>query len=124
MQLSLIRIQIMQEQTVDNKEQRILFCQDFCIKNGGFFLLGHLKERVYSDPVPKTTDQLKNNIRREVKKIKKDTIRAAMDNMLPRIQNVISRKGAWFEKSLRYQLIFYHCFKIGLYLLQFGLQHQ
>jgi hypothetical protein len=45
---------------------------------------------------------LKNNIRREVTKIKIDTIRAAMDNMLPRIQNVISRKGAWFEKLLKY----------------------
>jgi hypothetical protein len=29
-----------------------------------FFLWGYLKERVYSDPIPKTTDQLKNNIRR------------------------------------------------------------
>jgi hypothetical protein len=67
-----------------------------------FFLLRYLKERVYSDPVPKTTDQLKNNIRREVKKIEMDTIRAAIDNMLPRIQNMISRKGAWFEKFLKY----------------------
>jgi hypothetical protein len=46
---------------------------------------------------------LKSNIRREVKKIKMGTIRAAMDYMLPRIQNVISRKGDWFEKLLKYQ---------------------
>jgi hypothetical protein len=44
---------------------------------------------------------LKNNIRREVKKIKIDTIRTAMDNMLATIQNVISIKGAWFEKFLK-----------------------
>jgi hypothetical protein len=34
------------------------------------FPLMEIVERVYSDHVPKTTDQLKNNIRREVKKIK------------------------------------------------------
>jgi hypothetical protein len=45
---------------------------------------------------------LKNNIWREVKKIKMDAIRPAMDNVLPRIQNVISRKGVWFEKLLKY----------------------
>ena len=110
----------MQEQTVDNKEQRTDFAATFASKMEGdrgffknliasddlsladVFLWGYLKERVYSDPVPKTTDQLKNNTRREVKKIKIDTIRAAIDNMLPRIQNVISRKGAWFEKLLKY----------------------
>ena len=67
-----------------------------------FFLWGYLKDRVYSDPIPRTTDQLKENIKREVKKLKLEMVKAAMDNMLPRVQNLLSRKGAWFEKLLKY----------------------
>ena len=67
-----------------------------------FFLWGFLKERVYLDPVPKTIEQLKNNIRREAKKLKIDMVkRAAIDNMIPRVQNLLCRKGAWFEKLLK-----------------------
>jgi hypothetical protein len=69
---------MMQEQTVDNKEQRTDFIKTFASKMEGdrdffkniiasddlnpadfFFLCGYLKERVYSDPVLKTTDKLK-----------------------------------------------------------------
>ena len=67
-----------------------------------FFLWGYLKDRVYSDPVPKTVEQLKNNIIREAKKLKLDMVKSAMDNMLPRVQNLLCRKGAWFEKLLKY----------------------
>ena len=63
-----------------------------------FFLWGYLKERVYLDPVPKTIEQLKNNIRREAKKLKIDIVKRAIDNMIPRVQNLLCRKGAWFEK--------------------------
>ena len=66
-----------------------------------FFLWGYLKERVYLDPVPKTIEQLKNNIRREAKKLKIDMVKRAIDNMLPRVQNLLCRKGAWFEKLLK-----------------------
>ena len=62
-----------------------------------FFLWGFLKERVYLDPVPKTIEQLKNNIRRESKKFKIDMVKRAIDNMIPRVQNLLCRKGAWFE---------------------------
>ena len=66
-----------------------------------FFLWAYLKERVYLDPVPKPIKQLKNNIRREAKKIKGDMVKHAIDNMLPRVQNLLCRKGAWFEKLLK-----------------------
>ena len=39
------------------------------LNSADLFLWGYLKERVYSDPVPKTIEQLKNNIRREAKKL-------------------------------------------------------
>jgi len=67
-----------------------------------FFLWGYLTDLVYSDPIPRTTDQLKENIKREVRKLKLEMVKAAMDNMLPRVQNLLSRKGAWFEKLLKY----------------------
>ena len=66
-----------------------------------FFLWGYLKERVYLDPVPKTIEQLKNNIRREAKKLKIDMVKRAIDNMIPRVQNLLCRKEAWFEKLLK-----------------------
>ena len=71
-----------------------------------FFLWGYLKERVYLDPVPKTIEQLKNNIRREAKKLKIDMVKRAIDNMIPRVQNLLCRKGAWFEKLLKYYIYF------------------
>ena len=67
-----------------------------------FFLWGYLKDRVYSDPIPRDIDQLKENIRKEARKINKDLVIRAIDNMLPRTQNLLSRKGAWFEKLLKY----------------------
>ena len=48
-------------------------------------------------------EELKNNIRREAKKLYLDMVRRAIDNMLPRVQNLLCRKGAWFEKFLKYQ---------------------
>ena len=73
-------------------------------------LLGFLEERVYSDPVPKTIEQLKNNIRREPKKLKIDMVKRAIDNMIPRVQNLLCRKGAWFEKLLKdYIYFFMYC---------------
>ena len=50
----------------------------------------------------KTIEQLKNNIRREAKKLKIDMVKRAIDNMLPRVQNLLCRKGAWLEKLLKY----------------------
>ena len=36
--------------------------------------------------------QLKNNIRREAKKLNVDKVKCAIDNMLPRFQNLLCRK--------------------------------
>lgn len=67
-----------------------------------FYLWGYLKSKVYSDPVPKTIEQLKENIIREVRKIKRSSIKAAIDNSLPRYQHVLSHKGQWVEQILNY----------------------
>ena len=66
-----------------------------------FFLWGFLKESVYLDLVQKTIEQLKNNIRREARKLKIDMVKRVIDDMLPRVQNLLCRKGAWFEKLLK-----------------------
>ncbi|KAI6647522.1 hypothetical protein LOD99_8788 [Oopsacas minuta] len=58
---------------------------------------GYLKSVVYRDPVPKTLEDLKNNIRREIKKINGETLAKVYDNMLVRLQRVLGRKGAWIE---------------------------
>ena len=65
-----------------------------------FFLWGYLKSVVYSNPVPKTVSELKSNIKRDVRKLNQETINSAIDNILPRIQHLISRKGQWFEQIL------------------------
>ena len=38
-----------------------------------FFLWGYLKDRIYSNPIPRTLDQLKDNIRREIRNIPQET---------------------------------------------------
>ena len=67
-----------------------------------YYLWGFLKSRVYSDPVPQTTEQLKQNIRREVRRIKQTTVSSAVDNLLVRIQNLVFQKGSWFEQIINY----------------------
>ena len=52
---------------------------------------------VYRDPVPKTREDLKNNIRREIRKINAETLGRVYDNVLVRLQRVLGRKGAWIE---------------------------
>ena len=67
-----------------------------------YYFWGFLKSRVYSDPVPQTTEQLKQNIRREVRRIKQTTVSSAVDNLLVRIQNLVFQKGSWFEQIINY----------------------
>ena len=62
-----------------------------------FYLWGYLKGRVYTNPVPKTIGDLKKNIRREVRKIKPDTLKKVSENVLTRLQKVLSTKGSWIE---------------------------
>jgi hypothetical protein len=44
-----------------------------------FFLCGYLKSKVYN-PLPKTLDELKENIEREIKKISKDILNSSFLN--------------------------------------------
>ena len=63
-----------------------------------FYLWGYLKSRVYANPVPHNTEQLKENIRREVRRIKQTTVVSAVENLLPHIQNLVFQEGSWFEQ--------------------------
>ena len=67
-----------------------------------YFLWGYLKSKVYCDPYPVTTEQLKKNITRECRKISKETVRAVINNFNSRIQFVLTKKGSWFEQILNY----------------------
>ena len=67
-----------------------------------FYLWGYLKSRVYNNPVPHNTEQLKENIRREVRRIKQTTVVSAVENLLARIQNLVFQEGPWFEQIVNY----------------------
>ena len=59
-----------------------------------FIIWGYLQDRIYSNPRPRTLDQLKDNIRREIRNIPQDTLPRVMENMAVRMQNVIGQRGA------------------------------
>jgi len=62
-----------------------------------FYLWGYLKARVYN-PLPKTLDELKSNIRREIKKITKDDLKRVFLNFENRCDLVIETKGRHIKK--------------------------
>ena len=61
-----------------------------------FFLWGHLKSRVYN-PLPKTLDELKVNLEREIKKISKTILKSTFSNFQNRCELVISAEGGHIE---------------------------
>jgi hypothetical protein len=61
-----------------------------------FFLWGYLKSAVYN-PMPKTIDQLKANIQREIKKITADMLKSTFNNFSKRCELIISVNGGHFE---------------------------
>ena len=67
-----------------------------------YYLWGYLKSKVYCDPYPVTTEQLKKNIVRECRRIKKETVQAVINNFNSRIQFILTQKGSWFEQILNY----------------------
>ena len=67
-----------------------------------FFLWGYLKSRVYRNPVPQDVDQLKNNIRREIRLINAQTLEKVYENFLVRVQQVLGKKGSYMEHILNY----------------------
>ena len=62
-----------------------------------FFLWGYLKSKVYRDPIPETLEDLKDNIRREIRKINASILDKVYDNVLVRLQRVLGQRGAWIE---------------------------
>ena len=60
------------------------------------------KSKVYCNPYPVTTEQLKKNIIRECRRIKMETVQAVINNFNSRIQFILTKKGSWFEQILNY----------------------
>lgn len=67
-----------------------------------YFLRGNLKSKLYCDPYPVTTEQLKRNNIRECRKLSKETLQTVINNSNSRIQFVLTKKGSWFEQILNY----------------------
>ena len=57
-----------------------------------FFLWGYLKKRVLN-PIPKTLEDLKENITREMKKIPKEILKSSFLNFVKRCNFVLSAEG-------------------------------
>lgn len=63
-----------------------------------FFLWGYLKSVVYN-PLPKTIDDLKSNIEREIKNINKEILKSTFNNFLKRCNLIINEKGGHIENK-------------------------
>lgn len=61
-----------------------------------FFLWGYLKARVYN-PLPKTINDLKKNIKREIKKIDQDMLEKIFENFKNRCHLILSAEGGHIE---------------------------
>jgi hypothetical protein len=59
-------------------------------------LWGHLKARAYN-PLPKTLDDLKANIEREIKNIPKETLKSIFLNFKKRCEILLSAEGGHIE---------------------------
>lgn len=66
-----------------------------------FFLWGHLKAHVYSDPVPENIEQLKLNIRREIRRLQPLMLTKVTDSVSDRARDVIRTRGGWIEGIVR-----------------------
>jgi hypothetical protein len=63
-----------------------------------FFLWGYLKDRVYN-PMPKTVDELKANIKREFKKITEQMLKSTFSNFLKRLETIKELDGGHIEEK-------------------------
>ncbi|CAK9821562.1 hypothetical protein ANTRET_LOCUS270 [Anthophora retusa] len=57
-----------------------------------FFLWGYLKEKMYANK-PRSLDQLKENIRTEIRNIMPETLTNVMENVLKRVQLCEAKNG-------------------------------
>ena len=62
-----------------------------------FYLWGYLKARVYN-PLPTTLDELKSNIKREIKNISKEELKRFFLNFEKRCDFLIQAKGSHIEE--------------------------
>ena len=68
-----------------------------------YFLWGYLKGRVYN-PLPKTLNDLKVNIKREIKNINGQMLKKVFVNFEKRCKLIISAEGGHIEEKLKYKL--------------------
>ena len=61
-----------------------------------FFLWGHLKALVYN-PLPKTLEDLKANIEREIKNVPKEMLKSTFLNLEKRCKLILSAEGGHIE---------------------------
>jgi hypothetical protein len=66
-----------------------------------YFLWGYLKDRVYK-PMPKTLDDLKVNIEREIRNIKQDGLKSIFLNFRKRLNLIIETKVGHIEKKKKF----------------------
>ena len=66
-----------------------------------YFLWGYLKDRVYQDNPP-TIERLKENIKREIRRIPGEMLERVIDNFNVRVAAVIQQRGAWIEHVINY----------------------
>ena len=75
-----------------------------------YYFWGHLKSRVYQHPYPKTVANLKKNNVRESRKISREQISCAINNLNCRLQYVMARKRGYFGQIMNhwvlYQILF------------------
>ena len=66
-----------------------------------YFLWGYLKARVYQDNPP-TIERLKENIKREIRRIPRYMLERVIENFNVRVAAVIQQRGAWIEHVIHY----------------------
>ena len=66
-----------------------------------YYLWGYLKDRVYSNN-PQTIEALKENIRREIRRIPREMLDRVITNFNVRVGAVIQRRGSWIEHIINY----------------------
>ena len=67
-----------------------------------YFLWGYLKSLVYASPAPTTIAELKARIKKEIRGINRDQdlLQRVYDNMLTRIQYILTKKGGRIEGEM------------------------
>ena len=66
-----------------------------------YFLWGYLKERIY-DNNPQTLADLKDNVRRETRRMSADMIGRVIDNFNVRVAATIRQEGVWIEHIINH----------------------